>query len=584
MLDTQNLTVSAPKFASQDTAMTPSRRGHRHKRSFAISGDFEFLKQPQQLQGQDSPELLQPPLSAQSLQYSKVSSHEPPKLYISEQHSALQNSGGSSENNMLSSGQNPFQSPRFFASEEPTFSSPFEGVPDAIINLDDALRAKPGSFQAHRRTESAPADLEFLLDAKTLQLHTPRIEEEEMSDIAESDISNSPKSNKNRNDKQQNNPGLLSPLRPYTELKFKKHPDNDEEESPSHSRLITPSNLLFSGYQHSNNSNNGDYSLNSEAGTNLFNNQFSEKNPNPNLTFTHTLSRSPYNSLKINKQKQRSYNRQLPLSSAATVQPQTVKEKSSANSLSSTFLLSPASQLHSPSKPISTPGTPISYHYKQKLNGLPFPSQPASKPNNATPLHSFQQRSSVLRPSSASNAHNSRFNFESKEYDLDYNKLDDFYGSKYENYDNKDLMNNNSRFESQKEAVKSNKNEDIYLSEDLLLGEPGAMVDLSSTTSPVKGITKAFDSLKIDSAHINSNDMYINSGDSSKISLSSSLYDSDKIPTTIANKTINKSNPPKNRDTQKSSSDKIETDFTKDDHRSVSDTALLMKKINLSQD
>ena len=29
-----------------NTLSTPSKRGHRHRRSLAISGDFDFLKQP----------------------------------------------------------------------------------------------------------------------------------------------------------------------------------------------------------------------------------------------------------------------------------------------------------------------------------------------------------------------------------------------------------------------------------------------------------------------------------------------------------------------------------------------------------
>ncbi|KAG0654920.1 hypothetical protein C6P44_000636, partial [Monosporozyma unispora] len=47
MAETQNLTVTDVHHSIGHLA-TPSRRGHRHKRSFAISGDFEFLKQPPQ--------------------------------------------------------------------------------------------------------------------------------------------------------------------------------------------------------------------------------------------------------------------------------------------------------------------------------------------------------------------------------------------------------------------------------------------------------------------------------------------------------------------------------------------------------
>ena len=75
-------------------------------------------------------------------------------------------------------------SPRFFISEEPSFTGDFKDVPDAIINLDDALRAKPRSFKSHRRTESAPADLQlsFNLERKLKITEEQVTEEEEEED------------------------------------------------------------------------------------------------------------------------------------------------------------------------------------------------------------------------------------------------------------------------------------------------------------------------------------------------------------------------------------------------------------------
>ncbi|AGO10783.1 AaceriAFR732Cp [[Ashbya] aceris (nom. inval.)] len=107
--------MSAVQLRGQDAV-----RGHRHKRSFAISGDFDFAGA----------------------------------------------AGGSSGGR----GRVAAAGPRFFISEESRFSAGCGGVPDAIIDLDAALSTQvPG----HRRSESAPAEV---LERGRLSA-SPRIEE-----------------------------------------------------------------------------------------------------------------------------------------------------------------------------------------------------------------------------------------------------------------------------------------------------------------------------------------------------------------------------------------------------------------------
>ncbi|SCU95014.1 LAMI_0F00584g1_1 [Lachancea mirantina] len=137
MCDTERLEV--PKFNNETT---PLRRGHRHKRSLAISEDFDFLRQSC---GDESPR------------------------------AGLHSSTTSPRKNDLS--------PRFFMSEESTLS---HGVPEAIIDLDAALSAKPKSFAAHRRTESAPATLNLSFRPDISPTEAPCIEEEDCEEESES--------------------------------------------------------------------------------------------------------------------------------------------------------------------------------------------------------------------------------------------------------------------------------------------------------------------------------------------------------------------------------------------------------------
>ncbi|EJS42138.1 hlr1p [Saccharomyces arboricola H-6] len=115
---------------------TPPRKGHRHKRSFAISGDFEFLKQP----------VSAPPLH---------STYDSPTFGNNLESESSTNLTIPNESVLISS-----PSPRFFISEESTYTSPIKGVPDAIINLDDILIDKPKMYRSHRKTKSVPVRLD----------------------------------------------------------------------------------------------------------------------------------------------------------------------------------------------------------------------------------------------------------------------------------------------------------------------------------------------------------------------------------------------------------------------------------------
>lgn len=140
---------------------------HRHRRSYAISGDFDFIAQ-----------MSPPPMDA-----SHFASPSKTRYPVT-------------------------PSPRFFVSEEPKYTSAFNGVPDAIINLDDAMATRPRSFKSHRRTESAPAELDVtFLQNPSLCKQFPSqfaIKEEEYS--SDEDISD-------KNDDPQDQK-LMSPLLP----------------------------------------------------------------------------------------------------------------------------------------------------------------------------------------------------------------------------------------------------------------------------------------------------------------------------------------------------------------------------------
>lgn len=124
-----------------------NKKSHRHKRSFAISGDFDFLKTSQ-------------PLVSLPVQYT-----------------------GSVPNVVFNT--TPVQRTKFFMSEGSKHSSKHSRIPNAIIDLDDISKAESYMSKSHRRTESAPADLRFLFKLESrssLRLSEEIVMEEELSD------------------------------------------------------------------------------------------------------------------------------------------------------------------------------------------------------------------------------------------------------------------------------------------------------------------------------------------------------------------------------------------------------------------
>lgn len=389
---------------------TPSKRGHRHKRSFAISGDFEFLKPPQPaIQNPDITADTTADATADATAYTAADTTAyttstvapaaaPPVPAVSAAASPTRN--------------NSALSPRFFISEESKFSSQYNGVPDAIINLDDALKTRPCTFQSHRRTESAPADLQlpFKVDssARSLCIEEEIVAEED----SEPDVDD-----RGRNAEQNH---LLSPLRaksPSPKLLDSRTTNTVPPSSPMHSR------------------------------------------------------RSNYNTLKINKQKERYYNytKQLPTAGTGTgigtpstsLQPQYLSQKASYSSLSSHSALTTSSST-TPSRHVSTPNTPVS------------------------PTHKLGRRSpspTAVHPS---------FNFESKAYEMPYSKSAT--PSATNSGDNDTLgecealpfqrpVPAHRRSKSCVETARPKIDGDgiPQLPEEILLGEPGDAVDLSVT-------------------------------------------------------------------------------------------------------
>ena len=164
--------LSVPKPPTEpNTGGTPLRRGHRHKRSFAISGDFEFLKKDP-LRDATFPIGSEANYAVDSRDATPVSVCDVAELKTD----LTFNTARSASTHFLTS-------PRFFITEEPKFTGGFKDVPDAIINLDDALKTRPRSFKSHRRTESAPADLQlsFNLERK-LKITEEQVAEEEEED------------------------------------------------------------------------------------------------------------------------------------------------------------------------------------------------------------------------------------------------------------------------------------------------------------------------------------------------------------------------------------------------------------------
>lgn len=424
MADTQHLQVTAPpppSMGNENVETTPYRRGHRHKRSFAISGDFEFVKTME-------PSSVPPPLPLNVTSPTPISPTPLESEYAAKPTpSAL-------------------QSPKFFVSEEPKFSSPYKGVPDAIINLDDALKTKPRSFKCHRRAESAPADLEVFMNMKNFS-GSHGGNKEESACIQEED------------DDDGNDNGATA--------KVAGVPAETQLMSPLRPRSPTPggarnNKLGFHGGSPSKNNN-----LHSTGGGGNFN-----------------------NSLKINRQKQRYYHytKQLPIQAASQIQSQSLRGQASSGSLSSAYMQTPGSVAHTPSKQMTTPLTPVS-------NGNPrFHLKNDDRPMSPTIRnhHSHTQVANKNVPTSTS------FNYESKLYDMPHSITVTKSPSSASN-DNRTLNHNQDLTFSQEEkqgsqcyqnsstpslnlSVSSTKQsnteeENNLMPESLLLGEPGDAED-----------------------------------------------------------------------------------------------------------
>ncbi|CAB4253345.1 similar to Saccharomyces cerevisiae YDR528W HLR1 Protein involved in regulation of cell wall composition and integrity and response to osmotic stress [Maudiozyma barnettii] len=342
MTETQPFQFNSVSAPSANNLATPSRRGHSHRRSFAVSGDFEFLKQPPTgFSGTNSssvpplPRCVSPePSNNNNLNINKFNPHD------------YEKPNEVSFSNVLTprkiSNDIASPSPRFFISEEPRFTSPVKGVPDAIINLDDALKTKPRSFKSHRRSESAPADLEVAIDFKHARsIPDFRIDEEE--DAIENQDIDDKASNDSDNNNNNNNTsgigsmietrpnkigepapfGLMSPLRPSSPA-FKKNYQMNETTS-------SPTKLIF--------------------------------HPQSSGVYSNGSKTDQYNSLKIKRQKQRYYHytKQLPTNNiTVNTQNQALQEKKSATSLTSATSKTPVTMVTTPSNAVNSPVTPLS--------------------------------------------------------------------------------------------------------------------------------------------------------------------------------------------------------------------------------
>ena len=534
MADTHPLQFSEvpvpPPTSAGNNLATPSRRGHSHRRSFAVSGDFEFLKQcpPGSLpgpQGQQGPQgsLSVPPLprcaspdpvatSAPRFSANEFEKPVPTEVSFLDAHTPRKISHGISS-----------PSPRFFISEEPRFTSPVKGVPDAIINLDDALKTKPKSFKSHRRSESAPADLEIVMNFKnTRSIPDFRIDEEETNNNEEAEQED--------DGGQTSMPfGLMSPLRPSSPA-FKKNYQLNEQANSS-----SPTRLIF--HQH--------HTTPTTAGSNS----------------TVTSASDKYNSLKIKRQKQRyfHYTKQLPTNITVNTQqpqPQSLQEKKSTASLGSAMSKTPASFAPTPSNAANSPVTPLSNRefnpHSNNCNtnatnasgysGTVYSSSSENTGGSASSTvmqmsnsggeqrrarspdfsmyQQMHQKYPMLNNHLANHAGSkfarrnsgpavqSSFRFESKVYDmpLDKREVDQEYPERsvtprfgdlspakddtFNGLPTRDENNNMSSEESVTSPVEIDQSTGLILSQDILMGEPGDTVDLSNDNTNADVVAK----------------------------------------------------------------------------------------------
>lgn len=486
MTETQPFHFNDVTTPSVNNLVTPSRRGHSHRRSFAISGDFEFLKQPSTsvppLLRSDSPDPL---IGTTSDKY--MTNHF-------EQPTNDRDASNILTPRKISHGISS-PSPRFFISEEPRFSSPIKGVPDAIINLDDALKTRPTSFKSHRRSESAPADLQVLMDFKNARsIPDFKIEEEESSDRIIDELDSDTNEDKERDNHVPL--GLMSPLRPSSPS-FQNYESRDPTISPTrvtfHPQLSTPSNNLYS---------------------------------------------NKYNSLKIKRQKQRYYHytKQLPTNISNNTQSQILIEKKSSTSLISSESKTPASIAGTPTHIVNTPVTPLSFkEYNNtstdnssgttSANTMPVSSNGSSTYNHLYenrgpkspdfPLHqqtyqkyqalnNYMNRSGSTKSTRKNSGHSvsTSFKFQSKTYDMpiDSNSHDnqkeaqlttDNLNATFDDtdaktkFDSKEYSHLNLVCLNDSRDCSKEISEGATLSMDILMGEPGDKVDLSSKNNDI---------------------------------------------------------------------------------------------------
>ncbi|CDK26909.1 unnamed protein product [Kuraishia capsulata CBS 1993] len=196
---------------SATTTTQAPRRGHFHKRSSAISGDFDvsFFMPPQQQLGNNSSNSLSVNGSSRSNQSSLMSRSVPSSVTSSPlrpfDSQSIENTDlpivqiltpDCSELKafappVLTTPATPASPPtRFFVTEEAQIDR-FTNIPDAVINLDDILNLKTANTIKHKRTGSAP-ELENFFNPpssdKRFTLGSPqRTENPIVEDIEEED-------------------------------------------------------------------------------------------------------------------------------------------------------------------------------------------------------------------------------------------------------------------------------------------------------------------------------------------------------------------------------------------------------------
>ena len=372
---------------------TPTRRVHSHKRSFAISGDFDFLTKPNSISLSTNPDA--------GIAINNCFS-EPNRKFLNSPNPA-------DESIRLTT-----PTPRFFVSEEPTFTSLFRGVPDAIINLDEVFKTKPKYFKSHRRIESAPSDFELFVNNKSeinLQQAIKEEDDEELDTNKGNDILKSFSSG-----------SLLSPLKTNLNL-----PQLDD------------------------------------AGENVKSYKFS----NSNTKLNHD-ELSKIHSLKVNRQNQR-YDHYTEQISTKIIdiqsQEQSKKDQDPLTLSTQVCINSPdsmTSSISSSSVQFLSPETPVSgntFHSKCR-------NQYSSNDCNRN-VFAYNYKYNQMRYNKTSDFKEAIFNFESQEYDIFNNiSLESNISSPSKNID----LSSSEYVESSERSKAFG--QDYIISQKLLLGEP----------------------------------------------------------------------------------------------------------------